>query len=379
MNMKISVIVPVYRVPRLLSDIVEKVLFYDWEDKEVLVVIDGTPTEEINKALERFVGLNEVKVIYNYARLGKVEALNRAVDLCEGEGILFLDNDVELPSDKDFLKKLSWRLKKGEIIEMPKEGKYTNFFSKIVSYDYLGGAIASLISSKVFGKNLFLCGSAFAIRKKTFLELGKFPKVINEDWALILKALGTNRKFLYPTDLKVKTELPQTLGEWISQRKRWSLGMRLWWMEVFRKIYLHFRSFPVIFIVGAIFSIPLLLSIITYVFIPNSEMLSIFLNLLMLVGQHFSPAFSVSLLGHLATYVLLGLKGILSLLVSIFLNTLLFFVFSKILKFRFNVLEFVVYSTLYVPFLVSFYIVYGWLISLFDRSNIDWVVSAQTE
>ncbi|MEN2997901.1 MAG: glycosyltransferase family 2 protein [Brevinematia bacterium] len=377
--MKISVIIPVYREPRLLGDIVEKVLSYDWEEKEVLVVVDGTPTEEINKVLERFVGLEEIKVIYNYARLGKVESLNRAVDLCEGEEILFLDNDVELPSDKDFLKKLSESLGKGDIVEMSKEGRYTNFFSKIVSYDYLGGAIASLISSKVFGKNLFLCGSAFAIRKKTFLELGKFPKVINEDWGLILKTFGTNSKFLYLTDLKVKTEVPQTLGEWINQRKRWSIGMRLWWIEVFKKIYLYFRSFPILFIVGAIFGIPLLVSVITSVFIPNSEMLSVLLSLVVLVGQYLSPAFSVSLVGHLVTYILLALKGVVSLLVSVFLNTLLFFVFSKILKFRFKVFEFVVYSTLYVPFLVSFYIVYGWLVSLFDRSNIDWVIFAEAE
>lgn len=375
--MKISVLIPVYKEPELLGDIISKLLYYDYEDKEVIIVVDGFTSKEIEEELNKFRDIPFVKVIYNKSRLGKVESLNRAVDLCSGEGILFLDNDVELPYYRNFLKKLTEELKRNDIVEMPKEGITTNFFSKIVSYDYLGGAVASILSSRVFGKNLFLCGSAFAIRKDTFLELGKFPKVINEDWSLILKTFGTDKKFSYPIDLKVKTALPKNLREWVQQRKRWAIGMKIWWIELFRKIYLYFRGLPVLAIIGAVMGIPLILSLFLSFIISNSNLSFRVVNISILILQHIFPTVSIPLLSYIVTLLLIGMKGILSLITMVLANTLLFFAFSKILKFRFNIMEFLLYTLLYYPFLVLFYVIYGGIISAFDKSKIDWVVQPE--
>lgn len=374
--MKISVVVPVYEEPELLEDIISKVVSYDYPGKEIVVVVDGWSNEKIENVLSKFEGLTFLRVIYNGVRKGKVESLNAAVELCSGEGIFFVDNDVELPEDKDFLRKLARELDRNDIVEVPKEGICSSLFSKIVSYDYLGGAIASFLSSRILGKNLFLCGSAFAIRKDTFLELGKFPKVINEDWMLMLKTFGTGKRFSYPTDLKVRTAVPSNLVEWINQRKRWSIGMRLWWFEVFGKISLYVRSLKALVAIGVVMSTPIVVSSVVFILMSNCDAGVKVLNFVFLVAHYFGLSSNLSVVGYFLTLLLVGVKGIASFVTMFVTNALIFFVFSRFLKFRFNVLEFFVYSNVYYPFLVGFYVFYGWF-SLLCKPKLDWVVDTR--
>ncbi|MCX8028915.1 MAG: glycosyltransferase family 2 protein [Brevinematales bacterium] len=376
--MKISIIIPVYKEVDLLEDIISKCIYYEYEDKEIIIVIDGATNNEIEETLDNFRNIDYINIIYNNTRLGKVESLNRATDICNGELILFIDNDVELPNDKNFLKNLSKEFIGKDIIELAKEGISTNFFSKIISYDYLGGAIASIISSKTIGINLFLCGSAFAIRKEKFIEIGKFPKTINEDWSLMLKSFMSNIKFSYCTKLKVKTCLPTNINDWINQRKRWAIGMRYWWIEIFKNIQLYIKGLPTIALVGTIMGIPFLISLITSILVLDLETTLRIINISITVFQYIIPSLGIPSIGYLTTYILFGTKGIISLLIAIALNSLIFFLSAKLINFRFNLIEFILYSTIYVPILLSFYIIYGWFISLVDKSNIDWVIQSDT-
>ncbi|MGC8767620.1 MAG: glycosyltransferase, partial [Brevinematia bacterium] len=278
--MKLTVIVSVYKEPELLEDIILKVLGSSYKDVEILVVVDGSTNDQIEEVLSRY--RNKIIVIYNLTRLGKVSSLNKATKIASGDVLLFLDNDVELPDDPYFLNKLVEEFKDNDIVEMPKEGIVSNFFSKVVNYDYLGGAIASFFSSKILGKNLFLCGSAFAIKRSTFEELGGFSKVVNEDWDLMLKAFSLKKKFSYPIDLKVKTSLPRNLKEWFDQRKRWSLGFKFWWIEVFKSLNSYLKTLPLLALVGIIFAIPVVLGFILWQFGAFSK----FLGFILLISQH---------------------------------------------------------------------------------------------
>ncbi|MCX8096743.1 MAG: glycosyltransferase family 2 protein [Spirochaetes bacterium] len=376
--MKISIIIPVYREVDLLGDIISKCVYYEYKDKEIIVIVDGTTNTDIEKTLDNFRNINYIKIIYNNTRLGKVESLNRVTDICKGELILFIDNDVELPNDKNFLKNLSKEFIGKDIIELAKEGISTNFFSKIISYDYLGGAIASIISSKTIGINLFLCGSAFAIRKEKFIEIGKFPKAINEDWTLMLRSFISNIRFSYCTKLKVKTCLPTNINGWINQRKRWAIGMRYWWIEVFRNIQLYIKGFPAIALVGIIMGIPFLISLIISILVFDLETTLGIINISISIFQYIIPSLGIPSIGYLTTYILFGIKGLTSLLIVIALNSLIFFLSAKLINFRFNLIEFLLYSTVYVPILLSFYVIYGWIISLVDKSDIDWVIQSDT-
>ena len=74
--MKISILIPVYRKPKLVGDILKKLSKNDHKNKEVFVVVDGDANHEIEHALSRH--KKHIKVIYNRGRLGKVRSLNLA-------------------------------------------------------------------------------------------------------------------------------------------------------------------------------------------------------------------------------------------------------------------------------------------------------------
>jgi cellulose synthase/poly-beta-1,6-N-acetylglucosamine synthase-like glycosyltransferase len=365
--MKVSVLIPVYKNPKYLEDILSKLIKNILKDKEIIVIVDGELTESIREVIEKFE--SNIKVVTNGIRLGKVESLNSAVDIASGETLVFLDNDVELPNDIYFLSKINKEMGRCDILEMPKEGKADSLFGKVVSYDYLSGAIASLLTTSVLGKNLFLCGSAFAIKKETFLKLGKFSKVINEDWQLALKSLSSNVKFSYPTDLKVKTLVPNNIFEWINQRKKWALGMKYWWRDIFINIGNYIKHLPAVLLVGVVLFSSAIVGGGVWLFFSLPETQLTIFNIISQLGI----PLGVSAFIHSYLLIFSLLRGSTSLGISLLVNVGIFFAFSKLFKFRFNIIEFMVYTLLYYPFVTLFYIIYGGLISTIIKPKLDWV------
>jgi len=101
----ISVLIPVYKEPKCLEDILSKLTKNKFEEKEIIVVVDGETSESIKEVIDKF--SENIKVIENGTRKGKVNSLNDAVNFASGEILLFLDNDVEIPEDMHFLNKIN--------------------------------------------------------------------------------------------------------------------------------------------------------------------------------------------------------------------------------------------------------------------------------
>ena len=85
--MEISIFIPVYRESRLLPKIL-KTLLNQKVEKEIFVIIDE-PTKNSMKVYQKFG--KKVNFILHEKRVGKVNALNKAVKLSSGKILLFLD------------------------------------------------------------------------------------------------------------------------------------------------------------------------------------------------------------------------------------------------------------------------------------------------
>ncbi|KUK51721.1 MAG: Glycosyl transferase, family 2 [candidate division TA06 bacterium 32_111] len=365
--MFISVLIPVYKQPKLLEDIIEKILKNKYEEKEILVAIDGETNPEIEKVVSKYRG--RVVIHYNGIHQGKVNLLNHLSEFARGEVLLFLDN-VELPDNESFLSKLSKEIIKYDIVELPKEAIVSNFFSKIISYDFLTVAVLCFIISKTFKTNLFLSGAAFAIKKQTFEELGKFSKVINEDWDLMLKAFSLKKRYSFPTNLKVKTLAPANLDEWIKQRNRWVLGIKFWWKQVTKNIKHYIKGLPRIFNIILFSSIPLIIGLI----IKEFNLFSKFIPTLIILTQHLSINSAMTSIIYFLSLTIILLQGLGPFLVSLFISSITFFVFSKVLKFRFNIGEYLIYSLFYLPVMALFYCVRFMLSEVILKPQIEWKI-----
>ncbi|HAX61823.1 MAG TPA: hypothetical protein DCX95_04590 [Elusimicrobia bacterium] len=365
-SMKISVMIPVYKEPELLGDIIRKISADNYPDKEIMVAVDGDSTSKIEDVLDKYRG--KIRIFYNNGRWGKVNTLNRLSDEARGEAFLFLDNDIKLPDDIDFLDKVSRELTKSDIVELPKEAIVTNLFSKIVSYDFLGAAVMCFIVARTFETNFFLNGAAFAIKRKTFEDLERFPRVINEDWQLMMKAFRIKKRYSFPPDLKVGTVAPTNFTEWVEQRKRWVLGIKSWLTEIMQGLKKYIGGMPIILSMILLFSIPNLVALALWKF----KFFSTALPALILLFQHLCGNFGLPSFVYSLLMMLILLQGVGPFLVSLSISTAVFFIFSRILKFRFNIFEFLLYSTIYFPILALVYVVYGIILSPLSKPKIDW-------
>ncbi len=135
MNSTVSIFIPVYRESDLLEPLLRDLLTDLYQPKEIFVIIDD-PTERSLDIVKRM--KEEVSFILNGHRMGKVNALNKAVERSSGGILLFLDSDVKLVEDgQSFLEKVADEIQEADILDIKKRVIRDSFTARIAHYDYL--------------------------------------------------------------------------------------------------------------------------------------------------------------------------------------------------------------------------------------------------
>jgi biofilm PGA synthesis N-glycosyltransferase PgaC len=104
----ISIFVPIYKESDQLTSVLNELSSQNVA-KEIFVTVDE-PSNEFSKKIKNLENEN-VKFIINKERIGKANAVNNTVKLSSGKVLLFLDSDVQINSDPDFLRKIIMELK----------------------------------------------------------------------------------------------------------------------------------------------------------------------------------------------------------------------------------------------------------------------------
>ena len=89
---KISVIVPVYKAEKFLSNCIKSILNQTYHDLEVILVDDGSPDSSGQICEEYAKKDNRIKVIHQ-KNAGVAAARNVGLDLATGDYITFVDSD----------------------------------------------------------------------------------------------------------------------------------------------------------------------------------------------------------------------------------------------------------------------------------------------
>ncbi len=101
---KISIIIPIYKVERYIRECLDSVINQTYENKEVILVDDGSPDSSGVICDEYSSRYPFVRVIHT-VNSGPSSARNRGIDEATGEWIIFMDGD-DLWADKKCLEKL---------------------------------------------------------------------------------------------------------------------------------------------------------------------------------------------------------------------------------------------------------------------------------
>lgn len=104
MNSLITIIIPVYNVPKKYLDIcIDSVINQTYKNIEILIIDDGS-RKEIAETIDKYTSLNDNIKIFHKENEGVSKARNKGIELSKGEWILFVDADDYI--EKDAVEKL---------------------------------------------------------------------------------------------------------------------------------------------------------------------------------------------------------------------------------------------------------------------------------
>jgi cellulose synthase/poly-beta-1,6-N-acetylglucosamine synthase-like glycosyltransferase len=276
--------------------------------------------------------LENVKFIVNKERIGKANALNSTINLSSGKVLLFLDADVQISDDPDFLRKIIMETKRADIVDIKKRvSKGKSLLSKMAYYEYFTYNVSAWLSSRYLHKCPAVNGAAFAIKRETFEKVGGFHKVVAEDIDIATRAFLEDSSFAYTTDVEVKNVVYSEWGKWFVQRRRWSIGQALWLKDWYQDLAKRFIKKPQVFLPSLFFLYPSVAIFLLTALVPNFWMY----NSLLVFSLFLSLKFNILMPVFLVSLATANLLKILIISLSSFgLTAAVFYGFSRKLGFR---------------------------------------------
>ena len=162
----VSIITPLYNSEEFIKKTVNSILSQTYTNWEVIVVDDASTDKSVAIIQEFIKGDDRVKLLRLYNNVGAAQARNRALELCGGRFVAFLDSD-DIWHPKKLEKQLEFMLTKNIPIsytsyELINESGYLTghvikSIPRLTQMDYLKNTIigfsTSMIDTKMVGKN----------------------------------------------------------------------------------------------------------------------------------------------------------------------------------------------------------------------------------
>lgn len=325
----ISIFIPIYKESDQINSVLHELISQN-VTKEIFVTVDE-PTDGFYQKISSLQNEN-VKLIINKERMGKSTAVNTTVKLSSGKALLFLDSDVKIRSDPDFLRKIIMELQHFDILDIKKEVvKGKSFLSKMAYYEYFTYNVSAWLSSRYLHKCPAVNGAAFAIRRETFEKVGGFQKVIAEDIDLATRAFIGDSTFAYTTDVEVKNVVYSEWRKWLKQRRRWAIGQAAWFVYWYQDLARKFLKKPQVFLPGLFFLYPSVAVFFLSALVPSFWMY----NSLLFFSIFLSVKFNIMLPIFLVSLATADLLKILAISLSGFaLTAAVFYGLSRKIGFR---------------------------------------------
>jgi len=363
-SVKISVIIPVYRESDMLEPLLKSLLLDPYQSKEIFVIIDK-PTERSLSLAERME--DRVQFIFNGHRVGKTHALNAAADRSTGEILFFLDSDIKLvKKEPKFLETVVDEMRDLDLLDIKKKVIRTSFTTRIVHYDYLCSNIAIWLFSKFLGKTLGFNGAAFAIKRHTFEQIGRFHGAVADDMDIGTRAYLNNCSFKYTENVEIATRVPSGWREWYKQRKRWGVGTALWIRDYYKDLLRALVNSPK-FILPAMFLIcPSLILLIINLLLPDILCYQSLIVLMLLAATQIGILLPPILFAFVGITLV---KNIVASVASFGALTAIYYLFARKFRYEFHPFEFFCFYFVFSPLFL--FIVAVSLLKVCMRSSVD--------
>ena len=270
----VSVLIPAHNEEGVIVQTVSSVLASDFPQLHVIVVDDGS-SDSTGALLDAHFGQDRrVRIIHQVNR-GKSAALNRAMAEAQTEILVTIDADTEI--EPDAISKLLRHFgdpKIGAVAGNVKVGNRSRWLTRWQALEYITSQNMEKRAFDLLNCITVVPGALGAWRKKAIDEAGGITAdTVAEDADLTLAIRRLGWQIGYDEEAIAWTEAPETPGQLIRQRFRWTFGtLQAFWKHsdtLFRPKYgtLGWIALPNIFLFQIV--LPLVSPIIDLLFLGS--------------------------------------------------------------------------------------------------------------
>lgn len=230
----VSVIVAAKNEEKNISQCIESLLKIDYPNGKIeIILVNDNSNDRTAEIMKGFVSSDNrlkyfVPEISTGKLKGKVNALNQAIKISQGEIIFTTDADIIVKPSwvKEMIKYYD---DSTGIVSSYSVIKPKGFFESIQSVDWLF-LLSIACGSHFYNAPVSCLGNNMSFRRKAYDEVGGFEKIdfsVTEDFILLQSVVRkTKWKAKYPLDKKIvnQTFACETVKELLNQKKRWAVG-----------------------------------------------------------------------------------------------------------------------------------------------------------
>ncbi|MBS1608448.1 MAG: glycosyltransferase, partial [Bacteroidetes bacterium] len=227
----VSIIVPAYNEEVNAVKTVKNLLLQDCPGIEIIFVDDGSKDNTYKVVAGAFAQNDKVHVITK-PNGGKASALNLGISYAKSEFVVCIDADTQLMPDavSQMMKYFSTD-DIGAVAGNVKVGNNKNLLTQWQSIEYTTAQNFDRRAFDLINAITVVPGAIGAFRKEAIEKAGGFAiDTLAEDCDLTIRILRNGYVVRNCTEAIAVTEAPETLGQFMKQRFRWSYGvMQSFW------------------------------------------------------------------------------------------------------------------------------------------------------
>lgn len=220
---KISIVIPAYNEEKVIANTIEGLLETKYPHKEIIFVDDGS-TDSTLAIATRY--KEQIRILHK-ENGGKATALNYGMVYAKGEIVVIVDADTIIGRNslKEIVKGFEVNEHVAAVAGNIKVRNRMNWITKCQALEYITGIQIIRRAFDVFGSITIVPGALGAFRKSFLQEAGAYGKdTIVEDFDQTIKLLKAGLITQGSSKATAYTEAPNTLKDFVAQRKRWYRG-----------------------------------------------------------------------------------------------------------------------------------------------------------
>lgn len=220
---KISIIIPAHNEEKVIKQTINAAIESKYSNKEILLIDDGSTDSTLQIAMQY---KDRITVLHK-ENGGKASAINYGLIYAKGEIIIVVDADTIIGrnSIKEIIKGFEINENVAAVAGNIKVKNRINIFTKVQALEYIVGIQVVRRAFDIFGAITIVPGALGAFRKSYLQEAGAYSKqTIVEDFDQTIKLLKAGLITQGSSKAAAYTEVPETIQEFIKQRKRWYRG-----------------------------------------------------------------------------------------------------------------------------------------------------------